>query len=100
MSASLRTTPPDAVSLPTAGADRASRADWDKYASAYDLLLEHNPAYRDLRTELARFLGTIEAPERIYDIGGGTGNFTEIAAAAFPTSEILLAEPNPSMIAL
>jgi SAM-dependent methyltransferase len=45
------------------------------------------------------FLATIEAPKVIYDIGGGTGNYTKIAAHAFPNSEVHLVEPDAGMIA-
>jgi ubiquinone/menaquinone biosynthesis C-methylase UbiE len=44
------------------------------------------------------FLATIETPRLIYDIGGGTGNYTEIVARALPGSEIRLAEPDAGMI--
>ncbi|WP_299350802.1 class I SAM-dependent methyltransferase [uncultured Shimia sp.] len=78
--------------------DRSVRADWSAYATAYDLLSEHNPAYQALLHEFEAFLATIETPQSIYDIGGGTGNYTEIAARACPDSEIRLIEPDPHMI--
>jgi len=72
--------------------------DWSTYATAYDLLSLHNPAYRELLDHFRSFLGEIDGPELIYDIGGGTGNFTEIAAKLCPDSQIRLIEPDPGMI--
>jgi len=79
--------------------DQSQRADWSAYAKAYDLLSQHNPEYLAIQQDFEKYLGTIETPRRIYDIGGGTGNYTEIAARVFPDSEVVLAEPDPGMIA-
>ena len=76
------------------------RTDWTAYARAYDMLADHNPAYRALIRGLDDFLGTIEPPRRILDIGAGTGNFTEVAARRFPHSEITVVEPDPGMMAV
>ena len=78
--------------------DQPGPTDWTAYSSAYDLLSMHNPAYKALMQDFAAFLATIGAPQRIYDIGGGTGNYTEIAARACPESEIHLVEPDAAMI--
>ncbi|MGB5863261.1 MAG: methyltransferase domain-containing protein [Sulfitobacter sp.] len=78
--------------------DRSVHADWSAYAKAYDLLSEHNPEYQTLLHDFEAFLATIETPQLIYDIGGGTGNYTEIAARACPDSEIRLVEPDAGMI--
>ena len=80
--------------------DGAVCVDWSSYATAYDLLSEHNPAYQALLHDFERFLSTIKSPEVIYDIGGGTGNYTKIAARAWPCSEIRFIEPNAGMISL
>lgn len=80
--------------------DRSVRVDWSTYATAYDLLSEHNPEYQALLHDFEAFLATIETPRLIYDIGGGTGNYTEIAARAFPGSEIRFVEPDAGMIGL
>ncbi|MGI3186822.1 class I SAM-dependent methyltransferase [Nioella aestuarii] len=79
-------------------ADTPARTNWSAYATAYDLLSEHNPAYQALLSEFEGFLKTIEAPALIYDIGGGTGNYTEIAARICPESEIKLVEPDVGML--
>ena len=78
--------------------NQTAPTDWSAYSSAYDLLSMHNPAYQALMQDFSAFLATIEVPQRIYDVGGGTGNYTEIAARAYPGSEIHLIEPDTSMI--
>lgn len=77
---------------------RSVRADWSAYATAYDLLSEHNPAYQALLHDFESFLSTIDTPRVIHDIGSGTGNYTEIAARRFPDSEIHLLEPDAGMV--
>lgn len=74
------------------------RPDWSAYASAYDLLTEHNPEYQALMRDFEVFLETINEPKVIYDLGGGTGNYTEIAARCCPKSEVRLIEPDTEMI--
>jgi ubiquinone/menaquinone biosynthesis C-methylase UbiE len=78
--------------------DKSVRADWSAYAKAYDLLSEHNPEYQAILQGFETFLATIRTPKVIYDIGGGTGNYTEIAARACPRSEIHFVEPDAGMI--
>jgi ubiquinone/menaquinone biosynthesis C-methylase UbiE len=80
-------------------ADLSVRPDWSAYATAYDLLSEHNPEYQALLQGFEAFLTTIEMPRLIYDIGGGTGNYTKIVARACPNSEVCLVEPDAGMIA-
>jgi ubiquinone/menaquinone biosynthesis C-methylase UbiE len=74
------------------------RTDWSAYAAAYDLLSKHNPEYQAILHDFERFLETIETPQVIYDIGGGTGNYTQIAARGCSGSEIYLLEPDAGMI--
>lgn len=62
------------------------------------MLSEHNPAYRELLADFRAFLTTIEAPRLVYDIGGGTGNYTAIASDCFPDSEIRFVEPDAGMV--
>ena len=80
--------------------DRSASVDWSAYAVAYDLLSTHNPEYLALMHEFEDFLAAIKMPRLIYDIGGGTGNYTEIAARTCPGSEIRLVEPDAGMIGL
>ena len=74
----------------TNSTDQASNADWSAYATAYDLLSKHNPEYKALMQEFEDFLTGIDTPKIIYDVGGGTGNYTEIAARLCPDSSICL----------
>jgi ubiquinone/menaquinone biosynthesis C-methylase UbiE len=78
--------------------NRAKITDWSAYSTAYDLLSLHNPAYQELMLGFEEFIKTIEPPKVIYDIGGGTGNYTEIAARTCPDSEVHLAEPDAAML--
>jgi ubiquinone/menaquinone biosynthesis C-methylase UbiE len=85
-------------SVETKDTDHASDADWSAYATAYDLLSWHNPEYKALMQEFESFLAEIDTPKTIYDVGGGTGNYTEIAARLCPGSSICLVEPDPGMM--
>ncbi|MBU2867617.1 class I SAM-dependent methyltransferase [Pacificibacter marinus] len=78
-------------------ANRSVSADWSAYSASYDLLSKHNPEYQALLQGFEAFLDSIETPQIIYDIGGGTGNYTEIAARACPDSEIHFVEPDTNM---
>jgi len=78
--------------------DQSAHTDWSAYATAYDLLSLYNPEYRALLQNFESFLSTIDTPQVIYDIGGGTGSYTEVAAGAFPRSEFHLVEPDSAMI--
>ena len=98
MPETLRTALPASSRLDGASRAASGRADWSVYATAYDLMCESNPAYQELLTRFAAFLETIEAPGDIIDIGGGTGNFTLLAADAFPDSRIRLLEPDQGMV--
>ncbi|MGJ8612452.1 MAG: class I SAM-dependent methyltransferase, partial [Octadecabacter sp.] len=80
-------------------ADRSVSTDWSAYATAYDLLSEHNPEYQAILQDFETFLATIDPPQVIYDIGGGTGNYTEISARTFPDRNVRLVEPDAGMIA-
>ncbi len=91
---------PFAFDWPEDAGNRPLSADWSAYAKAYDLLSEYNPAYRALLQDFEAFLATIETPRLIYDVGGGTGNYTKIAARACPDSEIRFVEPDGGMIGL
>lgn len=84
----------------SAPAGQTVRADWSAYAKAYDMLSEYNPAYQALLQDFETFLGTIETPRVIYDVGGGTGNYAEVAARACPGSEICVVEPDAGMMGL
>lgn len=71
--------------------------DWTAYAATYDMLLEHNPAYQQLLVEFENALSQIDAPQVIYDIGGGTGNYSQLATRRYPESTIYFVEPDEGM---
>ena len=76
------------------------KADWNAYAASYDLLSLYNPAYRDLLSEFENILPQVGQPAVIYDVGGGTGNYSRILAEAFPDSTVHLLEPDDGMRAM
>ncbi|WP_298497879.1 class I SAM-dependent methyltransferase [uncultured Maritimibacter sp.] len=78
----------------------ALKADWNAYAASYDLLSLYNPAYQDLLSEFENILPQVGQPAVIYDVGGGTGNYSRILARSFPDSTIHLLEPDDGMRAM
>lgn len=78
----------------------AVATDWTAYASAYDLLSDYNPAYQELVQLFEATLAKIEPPKVIFDLGGGTGNYTEVAARMCPKSEVHMVEPDAGMLRL
>ncbi len=73
------------------------KTDWSAYAETYDLLLEYNPAYQELLREFESFLSEADAPRVIYDVGGGTGNYSQIATRRYPESSVYFIEPDRGM---
>lgn len=71
--------------------------DWTAYAQTYDMLLEHNPAYQDLLVEFENALSKVETPRVIYDVGGGTGNYSQVALGRYPDSALYFIEPDTGM---
>lgn len=82
---------------PSTSADDNQKADWSAYAASYDLLSEYNPAYQDLLVEFEKTLTDVEPPKVIFDVGGGTGTYSQIAAKRFPESTIYFVEPDKGM---
>ncbi|MFN3208079.1 MAG: class I SAM-dependent methyltransferase [Roseovarius sp.] len=78
--------------------DSGVNPDWSAYASAYDLLSKHNPEYKLLLQDFEDFLASHNSLQLICDVGGGTGNYTEIAARACPGSKVCLIEPDAEMM--
>ncbi len=64
---------------------------WSDYAEVYDLILQHNPAYRDILRRFERALDwwSIETDGPIVDVGAGTGNFSLRWARRFPDRQVL-----------
>lgn len=71
-------------------------------AEVYDLMAWHNPEYRKIQTAFIDFLSRYpeKKPQRILDLGAGTGNYSIPAALKFPDAEVWHVEPNPDMLAL
>lgn len=83
-----------------ADVSEARPVDWTAYAECYDLLLEHNPAYRDLIARLGDFLRRADwlaEDAAVLDIGAGTGNFAQAVRAARPGARLTLVEPDAGM---
>ncbi len=73
---------------------------WSAYAGAYDLMAQHNPAYRELLEDFEDQLGHWDVREGslILDVGGGTGNFSCLAADRLPGSRVVLADASREML--
>lgn len=95
-----RTPRPRAVRASTMEGDGAVRStDWAAYATAYDMLLDHNPAYIDMQ---ARALDAVERAAlndgaTIADVGAGTGNASLAVAQRCPSARVLHIEPDEGM---
>lgn len=76
--------------------------DWCSYASVYDTMAEHNPAYQDLLNQFRNAIGnwSMAAGSVIADLGAGTGNFSLELARTFPQSKVIHLEPNSGMNAV
>ncbi len=73
--------------------------DWSAYASRYDMLLHHNPAYIDLLTRFDRWVDAHAptGPIQAVDVGAGTGSFAERLLARREDATLTLVEPDPAM---
>ena len=76
-----------------------SIVDWHSYAQKYDMLLEYNPFYQQLRTEvLKRVDQWAFVPGAVLaDVGAGTGNYSTALAVKFPRTKILHIDSNVGM---
>lgn len=88
--------PANAGALPSVLPDPV---DWSDYAEVYDMLLAHNPAYRDLLLAFDAFLTNADLPKapRALDAGAGTGNFSDALLKTVPSAHLTLLEPDPAM---
>jgi ubiquinone/menaquinone biosynthesis C-methylase UbiE len=79
---------------------RAKRVDWSEYAQVYDLMSQLNPAYQQLIKDFDRDLDrwNIGKGSLIIDYGGGTGNFSLLAARKHRTAQVLLVDSSAGMV--
>ncbi|MEM7035255.1 MAG: methyltransferase domain-containing protein [Chloroflexota bacterium] len=72
---------------------------WQSYATVYDIILHHNPAYLALvdrfQDEIKRW--PIQQNNTLADFGAGTGNFSIVLAKQFQDSEILHIDSDAQM---
>ena len=71
--------------------DSEESVDWERYASAYDLLAESNPAYQTLIEEVVGVVTRLgpRADAVIADLGAGSGNFSVPLAERNPHSLVV-----------
>lgn len=76
-----------------------SIVDWQTYAEKYDMLLNYNPFYQELRQEVLEQLDhwDILPGGYIADLGAGTGNYSVEIAKSFPYAQIFHIDNNPGM---
>lgn len=73
--------------------------DWDEHWTEFREANERNPA-QNFRQRLAlQRIAGISAPRRLLDIGSGNGTFIDLAAARWPTAELLGLELSPAGVA-
>lgn len=94
----IQTVAPD-VGLAPSNLMPTGAVNWTRYADAYDLLLDYNPAYQALIEDFQAFLNHADLPDvpEVLDAGGGTGNFSEALLRHRPDAVLCLAEPDPGM---
>jgi ubiquinone/menaquinone biosynthesis C-methylase UbiE len=80
---------------------RRPNVNWTAYASAYDLMAENNPAYREIVEWCLReaHLWALDPGDMIADVGAGTGNFSIPLADLFPRCKVMHVDGDQGMIA-
>lgn len=75
------------------------RVDWSRYADVYDLMAAHNPAYRELRSDILRRVEALRLPagSTIADLGAGTGQYSLALARARTDWQVVHIEPDAGM---
>lgn len=72
-----------------------------EYSRKYDMLLQYSPPYQEIGELLMKELEgkfSFEAPLRILDVGGGTGNFSKLLLSTFPNAKLTFLEPSSEMM--
>lgn len=73
---------------------------FDEIACDYDAAIERCvPRYREMLEHLVAYVPEDLAPERICELGCGTGNLTRVAAARWPDAELTLVDMAAEMLA-
>lgn len=72
---------------------------WSAYATAYDLMARHNPAYQQLMEQFQHEITQWKfgPADLLLDLGAGTGNFSLSLAARFPHCRVLHLDADPLM---
>jgi len=79
-----------------------TQTDWQAYATVYDLIAEHNPAYQELLVRFRREIRDwpLSQGDLVVDLGAGTGNFSLALAEAFPRCRVVHIDGNEGMNAI
>lgn len=82
--------------------DALPDTDWTRYATVYDLIAAHNPAYHELMRRFHDLAATwtLAPGAKIVDLGAGSGNFSLALAALFPDCTVMHVDGNPEMNAI
>ena len=85
---------------PTSQSSR--RLEWSNYATSYDVVCEHNPAYQENISLLMKYIGDWNLPEEanVADLGAGTGNFIHAMAYQLPNATFTHVDLDSTMNAL
>ncbi|MBK6768195.1 MAG: methyltransferase domain-containing protein [Ardenticatenales bacterium] len=88
-----------ATTLPYARSTPHDDVDWHSYAAVYDVMAEHNPAYRALVDGYRRFLAALQlrAGDTLVELGAGTGNYSLAAAKAWPKCHVVHVDASDAM---
>ena len=73
--------------------------DWSDYSKTYDLLLEYNPAYQEIIADFSSYLESHPVPNRVLDVGAGTGNYSLLVLEKNPNCHVVMVEPDAGMAA-
>jgi ubiquinone/menaquinone biosynthesis C-methylase UbiE len=79
-----------------------STVNWQSYAQKYDMLLDYNPFYQDLRNLVFSKIESwnFDSEDTIADIGAGTGNYSVKLAEIFPEAKVYHVDKNDGMCEL